>query len=103
MGPPTISYFWQPIKPNIKINPKTNNRQEIIPKKEILKGQIQMYLRDLMSDPPETTTVKAPLSFANFSDKYAVYLANEIDNASSESKMFKFARPFFEFGNPHIP
>jgi hypothetical protein len=44
-------------------------------------------LRALMRDPPETTTVKAPLSAANFSERSAVYLASDAARSSSASKM----------------
>ena len=40
-----------------------------------------------MRDPPETTTVKAPLSAANFSERSAVYLASDTARSSSASKM----------------
>ena len=39
-----------------------------------------------MRDPPDKTTVKAPRSLANFSDKSAVYLAREVARSSSASK-----------------
>lgn len=39
-----------------------------------------------MRDPPERTTEKAPLSFTNFSDRFAVYSANEIASSSSEAE-----------------
>jgi hypothetical protein len=40
-----------------------------------------------MRVPPESTTVKAPLSAANFLDSSAVYLASEIATSSSVSKV----------------
>ena len=40
-----------------------------------------------MRDPPETTTVKAPLSAANFAESSAVYLASDTARSSSASKM----------------
>ena len=39
-----------------------------------------------MRDPPERTTVKAPLLLAKCSDKSAVYLARETAKSSPESK-----------------
>jgi hypothetical protein len=44
-------------------------------------------LRALMRDPPETTTVKAPLSAANFAERSAVNLASDAARSSSASKM----------------
>lgn len=38
-----------------------------------------------MRDPPESTTVKAPLSRTNFSDSSAVYFASETESSSSLS------------------
>lgn len=38
-----------------------------------------------MREPPETTTVNEPFCWANFSDKWAVYLARETERDSSES------------------
>jgi len=43
------------------------------------------YLRDLMREPPDTTTVKNPLSLANLSDKSAVYFARDTTSSSSVS------------------
>jgi len=43
------------------------------------------YLRDLMREPPDTTTVKDPLSLANLSDKSAVYFARDTASSSSVS------------------
>uniref|UniRef100_A0A7C8YLX5 Uncharacterized protein n=1 Tax=Opuntia streptacantha TaxID=393608 RepID=A0A7C8YLX5_OPUST len=49
-----------------------------------------------MRDPPERTTVNAPLSFTNLSDKSATYLAKETDSSSSESKTSNFPEPFWD-------
>ena len=43
------------------------------------------YLRDLMREPPDTATVKYPLSLANLSDKSAVYFARDTASSSSVS------------------
>lgn len=43
-----------------------------------------------MRDPPESTTVKAPLSAANFAERSAVYLARDTARFSSASKMSRF-------------
>lgn len=39
-----------------------------------------------MRDPPERTTEKAPLSLMNFSERFAVYSANEIASSSSDAE-----------------
>jgi hypothetical protein len=43
-----------------------------------------------MRDPPETTTVKAPLWAANFAESSAAYLASDTARSSSASKMSRF-------------
>jgi hypothetical protein len=43
-----------------------------------------------MRVPPESTTVKAPLSAANFADSSAVYLASATATSSSVSKVSTF-------------
>lgn len=49
-----------------------------------------VYLSDLIKDPPDTTTVKEPFCLTNFSDKSAVYFARDTDRASSESNTCTF-------------
>lgn len=41
-------------------------------------------------EPPESTTVKAPLSAASFADSSAVYLASDAARSSSASNMMSF-------------
>lgn len=50
-----------------------------------------------MREPPETTTVKEPLSLVNLSDRSAVYLASATARSSSESNTFTFFPWLFSF------
>lgn len=49
-----------------------------------------------MREPPETTTVKAPLSLTNLSDKLAVYFANSKATCSSESNILTLGESFWD-------
>ena len=52
------------------------------------------YLRELMRDPPDKTTEKAPLSLQNLSDSCAVYLARATARSSADSNTSFFTSPF---------
>jgi hypothetical protein len=64
----------------------------IKPKNKTRKNMIFffVYLRDLMRDPPDKTTLKAPLSFENLSDRSAVYFARDTARSSSVSNTSTF-------------
>lgn len=47
-----------------------------------------------MREPPDKTTVKAPRSLTNFSDRSAVYFAKDTDRSSLSSKTRSFPLPF---------
>ena len=51
------------------------------------------YLRELMRDPPDKTTEKAPLSLQNLSDSCAVYLARATARSSADSNTSFFISP----------
>ena len=55
------------------------------------------YLRELMREPPDKTTEKAPLSLPNLSESWAVYLARDTARSSSDSNTSFFTSPFSAF------